>query len=176
MFKINRLNERRLFRINAPMESGGRGGPVLNIKGEVIGIAAESPDQQGGLGFAIPSSYLTTLLGYRNMEATPDGASGPGRDSITLSHPVDTKPKVLTNGRPRYTEEARRNQTQGTIMMRILVGEDGEVKDTRVTRGLPDGLIEQAIAATHEMKFKPALRNGVAVPFWMSIQVEFNLR
>ena len=177
MFKINRLNERRLFRITAPMVSSGRGGPVLNTKGDVIGIAAESADQQGGLGFAIPSSYLTTLLGYRNMEVTREGASGAiGKDSLILNGPVDTKPKMQKNGRPRYTEEARRNQTQGTVSMRILVGEDGEVKDTRVTKGLPDGLIEQAIVAAREMKFKPALRNGTAVPFWLPILVEFNLR
>jgi TonB family protein len=177
VFRINRFSERRLFQITAPMVSAGRGGPVLNSKGEVIGIAAESPDGKGGLGFAIPSSYLTTLLGYRNIEPSPGSAPSPGeKDRLIVSAPVDSKPKLLLSGQPRYTEEARRNQTQGTVSMRILVGEDGEVKDTRVTKGLPDGLIEQAIVAAREMKFKPALRNGVAVPFWLPILVEFNLR
>jgi TonB family protein len=188
--KITTFNDRRYFQITAPMVNSSRGGPVFNSKGEVIGIAAESPDEQA-LGFAIPTSYLTTLLRYRNLETTGSGL-GPGTGQGTNAGsdpqpgrhqpapanaaPVDTRPVVQNSVQPRYTEEARQNQTQGIVELRILIDEEGKVKQARVTRGLPDGLIEQAMAAAYQLRFKPATRNGQAVSFWQAIDVEFNLR
>jgi protein TonB len=60
--------------------------------------------------------------------------------------------------------------------MRVLVGADGEVKQIRITRGLPDGLDDQAIAAVRQSKFKPATKDGQPVPFWLLLSVEFHLR
>jgi hypothetical protein len=37
-------------------------------------------------------------------------------------------------------------------------------------------LDEQAIAAARLVKFRPAMKDGKAVPFWVSLQIEFNLR
>jgi len=62
------------------------------------------------------------------------------------------------------------------VNLYILVGEDGEVKDARITKGLPDGLNEQALAAAKQMRFKPASRNGKAVSYWLPIAVEFHMR
>jgi TonB family protein len=88
---------------------------------------------------------------------------------------VDTKPIPLNSPQPRYTEEARNNKIQGTVTMRVLVGADGQVKNVRVVRGLPDGLGEQAIQAAYQLKFKPAMKDGKPVAFWMAVSVEFNL-
>ncbi|MEK6304376.1 MAG: TonB family protein [Acidobacteriota bacterium] len=220
--KMIAFNESLYFQVTAPMTSAGRGGPVLNSKGEVIGIAGESPDGKSP-GFTIPVAYLTTLLRYRNMEIPTvgtksgggmespkaDGAgagqgssagagmgSGPvpstgpgqgsnvpggnaqpgGQERVAIPTLIDTKPVLIKDAQPLYTEEARRNQTQGVVLMRLLVGADGEVKQTKVTKGLPDGLIDQAIVAAYESRFKPATKNGLAVPFWIPIVVEFNLR
>jgi len=56
------------------------------------------------------------------------------------------------------------------------VGADGDVKQVRVVRGLPDGLTEQAIEAARQAKFKPAVKDGKPVPYWVLIQMGFNLR
>jgi hypothetical protein len=53
------------------------------------------------------------------------------------------------------------------------MAQTSEVSDTSPREFL---LIEQAIAAAHEMRFKPANRHGLAVPYWVPILVEFNLR
>lgn len=198
--KITSHDDKRYFQISASMMSANRGAPVLNINGEVIGIAAQSPDEKV-LGFAIPSSYLTTLLRYRNpntslVSAKPGGGTGsragvgsgvgagsassvgPGQSSSGLD-PIlfpATRPIVLNQAQPRYTEEARRNQTQGTVLVSIFIDTNGDVTQARVLRGLPDGLNEQAIAAALQLKFKPATRNGFAVTDSLAISVEFNLR
>jgi len=89
---------------------------------------------------------------------------------------VDTKPVPLSRPTPRYTESARANGIQGSVLVRVLVGEDGNVKSVRVVRGLPDGLTEEAITAARQTKFKPAMRDGKPVPFWVGLEINFNIR
>ena len=52
------------FQMTAPISPGSSGGPVLNSKGEIIGVsvAAHRDLDAQNLNFAIPSSYLKTLL------------------------------------------------------------------------------------------------------------------
>ena len=103
---------------------------------------------------------------------------GVGRPN-TAAHQtvVDERPVLLNQPRPLFTEEARKNKVQGVVRVRILVDANGTVKEVVVLRGLPDGLNEQAIRAAYQMRFKPAMKNGQPVSYWMSnVEVEFNLR
>lgn len=58
----------------------------------------------------------------------------------------------------------------------VLVAEDGNVNAIRVVRGLPDGLTEQAIAVARLSKFKPAMKDGKPVPYWVVLEINFNIR
>lgn len=188
------IKDSRIFLISIPVNSSNRGEPVFNGKGDVIGIAAESTD---GKSVVFPSSRLALLkhlgepgggMGMGTGPGLPSYGPGSGpprynepsrpveRDPNAPATSVDTRPVLLTHIAPRYTEVARKNQVQGSVTMRVLVGADGEVKQIRITRGLPDGLDDQAIAAVRQSKFKPATKDGQAVPFWLLLSVEFNLR
>lgn len=52
----------RRIQISAPISEGNSGGPVLNNKGEVIGVAVSGLTEGQNLNFAIPSNYLKELL------------------------------------------------------------------------------------------------------------------
>jgi hypothetical protein len=60
---IREVGTDKLLQITAPISPGSSGGPVLNTKGEVIGVSVATFRGGQNLNFAIPSSYLKTLLG-----------------------------------------------------------------------------------------------------------------
>jgi TonB family protein len=179
----SKVNNTPVFVISLPVDGNNRGAPIFNSNGEVIGVAAESPDGSSP-GLAFPSSLLATLkhLGEPGVGAgagpgrlIPSGPAPSGKDGSTTSQ-VDTKPVLLSRPALRYTEAARNNRVEGTVLLRLLVGLDGDVKQVRVLSGLPDGLNEQAIEAARLTKFKPATKDGKPVPYWISLQLEFRLQ
>ncbi|HKS39931.1 MAG TPA: energy transducer TonB [Blastocatellia bacterium] len=101
---------------------------------------------------------------------------GGGTRSNAPATSVDQKPVQLNFPLPNYTEEARKNNIQGIVRVKVLVGSDGGVKQVRVTSGLSDGLNEEAIRCAYAIRFKPAMKNGQPVFFWVGVDIEFNLR
>src|SRR5262249_45061622 len=59
---IREVGTDKLLQITAPISPGSSGGPVLNGKGEVIGVSVATFRGGQNLNFAIPSNYLKTLL------------------------------------------------------------------------------------------------------------------
>jgi S1-C subfamily serine protease len=49
------------LQITAPISEGSSGGPVLNLKGEVVGVAAAYPKKTENLNFAIPLEQMLVL-------------------------------------------------------------------------------------------------------------------
>lgn len=95
---------------------------------------------------------------------------------IPANPAVDTKPVALNNPEPDYTETARSKGVQGIVRVRVLVGEDGLVKNARILRGLPDGLNDEAVKAAFKIRFRPAMKEGQAVRYWVTVEIKFNLR
>jgi periplasmic protein TonB len=90
---------------------------------------------------------------------------------------VDARPVLLNSPRPLYSEEARKNKIQGVVRVRVFIDANGAVREVVVTRGLPDGLSEQAVRAAYQMRFRPAVKDGRQVSYWLSnVEIEFNLR
>lgn len=51
-----------LIQITAPINPGSSGGPILNVHGQVIGIAVASIILAQNVGYAIPANELTSIL------------------------------------------------------------------------------------------------------------------
>ena len=62
------------LQMTAPISPGSSGGPVLNKKGQVIGISFMTLERGQNLNFAIPSRYLKSLL-TRSSTSRPIGQS-----------------------------------------------------------------------------------------------------
>lgn len=59
---IREIGSDKLLQITAPISPGSSGGPVLNSKGEVIGVSVATYREGQNLNFAIPSNYVKSLL------------------------------------------------------------------------------------------------------------------
>lgn len=163
-----------------PTQNQRRNDMPTGLPDGVIGPPSDGPGangvgdgKEGGVGPGRGPGF-----GPGNKGGQGDGDyDGPGGRRYVESTPkVDTLPRALNEPRPNYTEEARAHKVEGVVRARILIGSDGLVKQVRIVRGLPDGLNEEAIRAAMQMRFRPAMKSGAAVAFWLTLDVEFNIR
>ena len=87
---------------------------------------------------------------------------------------VEQLPEAITKVPPVYPPDASEAKVEGTVMVQALVGKDGRVKDTRVTKSIPM-LDQAAVEAVRQWVFKPALTKGEPVAVWVAIPVRFAL-
>jgi serine protease Do len=55
-------HEHHLIQMSAPINPGSSGGPLLNNKGEVIGVNTSGVTEAQNVGYAIPSNIVKTIL------------------------------------------------------------------------------------------------------------------
>lgn len=109
--------------------------------------------------------------GSDQAPAPPD----PNEKIYASSKEVDKKVYLGFKLEPNYTEEARRGQVEGQVILKCVFAADGTITNIRTERGLPKGLTERAIAAARMIKFIPAMKDGKFVSQWMTIEYNFNL-
>jgi protein TonB len=62
---------------------------------------------------------------------------------------------------------------QGDVIVEITIDEQGKVTEERLLQGLGHGIDEKVIAAVHDWHFRPATRNGVAIPSKHDVHFHF---
>ncbi|MFN6204257.1 MAG: TonB family protein [Acidobacteriota bacterium] len=102
-----------------------------------------------------------------------DMGLGGGRTVEPMS--ASLRPTILYKEKAKYTEEARQNKIQGTVVLNVVFTADGRITNIRVVRGLPDGLTEKAIEAAQRIRFNPAVKSGVPVSVRGNLEFTFNL-
>jgi len=78
--------------------------------------------------------------------------------------------------RPDYTEDGRRRNIEGDVVLEIVVRRDGSVGDVKLLQGLGAGLDQRAVDAVRQWRFSPAQRQGAPVDVIVEVAVEFKLR
>lgn len=100
---------------------------------------------------------------------------GQGQSQILSTKEVTTKPQVLSKPEPQYTEEARKHQVTGTVVLRAIFSADGQVIGIFPLKALPDGLTRKAIKAARQIRFVPATKDGKPVSTYLLLEYNFNL-
>lgn len=103
------------------------------------------------------------------------GGGGIGTSGLFSASDVHQRPRLLFKPEPQYTEEARRNQITGTVLLRAVFASSGEVVQITAVQSLPFGLTERSIAAARQIKFLPAMKNGQPVSVYLHLEYNFNL-
>ncbi len=87
---------------------------------------------------------------------------------------VEELPEVITKAPIEYPDIARSASVEGTVTVQALVGKDGKVKETKITKSVP--MLDQAAEnAVKQYVFKPALSNNKPVAVWVAVPVRFSL-
>lgn len=139
--------------ITAPSSGTGTGGGIGNGSGRGIGSGQGSGAGPGKGG------------GYGGNEA--GGGLGGGTPDI--------RPQIISQSKPKYTEEARQNKIVGKVVLSVEFRADGTIGNVRVVRSLGYGLDENAIAAARLIRFRPAMKGGAPMTFTSRVEFSFNL-
>lgn len=121
-----------------------------------------------------PSTPISSVQTPISLPAVPVNSvasadTGSGSSDATIAYATATP--------PAYPFAAARNGVQGTVLLRVLVDENGHplqviLEHSSGSRALDQAAREHVLAAWH---FHPAQRNGHAVRAWALVPVNFKL-
>ena len=104
-----------------------------------------------------------------------DGGIGDGTGPFVAGNGV-IPPVLISQPKPDYTEEARKQRIEGTILLEAIVRRDGSVDSVKVKKSLGYGLDESAVKTiTEKWKFRPGTLKGEKVSVFIEIEIKFKL-
>lgn len=84
-------------------------------------------------------------------------------------------PKALHTPDPVYSESARKQREQGSVLLLIIVDQKGNTSTPYVIRPLNSDLDKAALHAVQKWQFDPALFQGTPVPVMINVEMSFRL-
>jgi TonB family protein len=92
-----------------------------------------------------------------------------------------TIPRVIQSSQPQLDEQQVKQMNvgkkvkTGSTMLKIIVGEDGTVRNATVLESFDHDLDAKAIEVVKQWKFEPATKKGVPVAVELGVKVDFRL-
>jgi protein TonB len=117
---------------------------------------------------------LVSAGGILNAQSVPAGAL------VQEGTPIPPAPGKVTGGRvlfshpPMAPQEIRVNHISGTVVLSVLIGKNGKVKDVKVTSTTRATLNEAAMDAVRDWKYEPFCLDGVPTEYRTSVTMSFN--
>ena len=138
-----------------------------------------------GLPYGLTENAIAAANKIRFEPAIKDGRPVSVRGSLEFTFklyndPVQQmdaslRPTILYREKAQYTQEARDNNVEGTVVLSVVFGADGQIGDIKVIRGLPHGLTQKAIEAASKIRFEPAMKDGRPVSVRGYVEYSFKL-
>jgi len=88
---------------------------------------------------------------------------------------VDKAPSLKSQLKPVYPKLAKLAGIEGTVYLKLLINEKGNVEKAKVEQGVKDMLDNSALDAAKKASFSPAMLNNKAVKVWVILPVAFKL-
>jgi TonB family protein len=114
-------------------------------------------------------------IGNGNGNGVGNGSGGGSGGGVYRPGGGVTNPKPIYRPEPQYSEEARKAKWQGSVLLSLVVDENGKPIQIKVIRPLGLGLDEKAIEAVSQWKFEPGKKDGKPVAVAAQIEVTFRL-
>jgi len=114
-------------------------------------------------------------IGNGNGNGVGNGSGGGSGGGVYRPGNGVTNPVAIFKPEPQYSEEARKAKWQGSVLISLVVDEEGKPVQIKVVRPLGLGLDEKAVEAVQQWKFKPGTLAGKPVKVQAQIEVTFRL-
>jgi protein TonB len=98
-----------------------------------------------------------------------------GVSGVTLVRAATEAPVPVRMVPPDYPYELKRNGVTGVVSVSFEVDEKGNVVDPKVIKSSNPQFEQPALDAIVKWKFKPAMKDGVAVKIKIAIPLQFKL-
>jgi len=117
-----------------------------------------------------------TAAPQRSVSAPP---SAQVRDEVSRGDLVGpgtgvVEPQLVSTPHVNYPPIARQQRVSGRVIVLVLIGEEGNVLESRLQQGVPPrfGVNEAVVDAVKGSKFRAATKNGIPVKMWRTVVVE----
>lgn len=84
-------------------------------------------------------------------------------------------PRVIERSAPDYTPQAEMARLTGSVTVRLIVDEDGSLRDVHVSKPLGFGLDDKAVQAVRTWQFAPGIMDGKPAAVLTTVEVNFQL-
>ena len=108
-------------------------------------------------------------------EGVVSGVPAAGIDSRAGAVANIVPARLIRKVKPIYPPAALEAQIQGSVVLQVLVGQDGAVRDARFLSG-PPVLIPAAIDAVKHWQYQPSSVNGQPIEWETQVALKFELR
>lgn len=97
---------------------------------------------------------------------------------LRVAHTIrEARPIYQNNPPPEYPRLARRRGYEGTVVLEVLVDQEGRVEDLRLFRSSKHKILDRAaMASVKEWLFEPGMRGDKPVEMWVRIPIRFQLK
>jgi TonB family protein len=129
------------------------------------------PGSGGGVGTGVG-----TGIGPGRGPGIGPGSGGGIGGGVYRPGGAVSPPRVITEVKPTYTNDALFQKIQGTVVLEFVVTHDGRPSQIRVIRSLDPGLDQQAIAAAAQWRFEPGRLAGTPVDVLVTLFLDFSIR
>jgi TonB family protein len=129
-------------------------------------LAKAGDDQEAERGARIVLCQARSHL----PEELPDDQSPPRKVEGGVSRPVK-----IAGPRPAYTQDARKANTEGTVIVESIIDREGCVRKVSSLQGLPNGLTEVALQTLPLWVFSPATYGGKPVAVYYTLSINFKV-
>lgn len=92
----------------------------------------------------------------------------------TMPEPSSGLPALMK--KINYPTMARKAGVEGKVIAMVYVGDNGDVEDVKIIKGLEGGCSEEVERVLRDSKFKPGTNQGKAVKVKMAMAFQFKLQ
>lgn len=95
------------------------------------------------------------------------------KGSIASVVSLTQAPKFKKTVKPLYSRQMLENHIEGIVKLKVLIDIDGKIKKATILSDIGFDSAQQAMLATRDMEFYPALIGDQAVAAWIIIPIRF---